>query len=90
MGAAAERTAADPERCHSGWPVSQDERAAGLQGDDGDDRAKTLSGRKRHLLVDTLGLVLGLLAHSANIQDRASAPWLLHQVQPLGPRLELI
>jgi transposase len=36
--------------------------------------AKKLSGRQRHLLVDTLGLVLGVMVHPANIQDRASAP----------------
>lgn len=59
----------------------------GLHGYDG---AKKLSGRKRHLLVDTLGLVFGVLVHSADIQDRASAPWLLRHLQPRLPRLQLI
>lgn len=43
-------------------------------GPHGYDGAKKLSGRKRHLLVDTLGLALGALVHPADIQDRASAP----------------
>lgn len=37
-------------------------------------------GRKRHLLVDTLGLILGAVVHSAGVQDRHGAkllePWL--------------
>ena len=40
-----------------------------------------MKGRKRHLLVDTLGLVWGLLVHSAGIQDRDGARQLLTQVQ---------
>lgn len=35
-------------------------------GPHGYDGAKKLSGRKRHVLVDTLGLVLGVLAHPAD------------------------
>jgi transposase len=40
----------------------------GVRGYDG---AKKLSGRKRHLLVDTLGMVLKGRVHSADLQDRA-------------------
>ena len=40
----------------------------GIRGYDG---AKKLSGRKRHLLVDTLGMVLKARVHSAELQDRA-------------------
>ena len=46
----------------------------GPHGSRGYDGAKKLSGRKRHVLVDTLGLVLGVVVHPADIQDRASAP----------------
>ena len=46
-------------------------------GPHGYDGAKKLSGRKRHLLVDTLGLLLGVLVHPADVQDRATAPELL-------------
>jgi putative transposase len=46
----------------------------GIRGYDG---AKKLSGRKRHLLEDTLGMVLKARVHSANLQDRAAMPLVL-------------
>src|SRR3954451_18858850 len=39
----------------------------------GYDAAKNVSGRKRHVLVDTLGLVLLVVVTAANAQDRAAA-----------------
>lgn len=42
------------------------------------------------MLVDTLGLVLGVVVHPADLQDRASAPWLLCQLATALPRLEVI
>lgn len=53
----------------------------------GYDGAKKLTGRKRHLLVDTQGLVLKAKVHSADIQDRAGVPTLLEDVRELFPRL---
>ncbi len=38
---------------------------------------KKLSGRKRHLLVDTLGLVLKAFVHEADVRDPEAAPALL-------------
>ena len=43
-------------------------------GPHGDDGAKQRSGRKRHLLVDTLGILLAVVVHPADVQDRAAAP----------------
>src|SRR4051812_23992934 len=43
----------------------------------GFDAAKNVSGRKRHVLVDTLGLVLLVVVTAANAQDRAAARLLL-------------
>lgn len=43
----------------------------------GYDAAKRIKGRKRHLLVDTLGLVLGALVSPANVPEREGAQSLL-------------
>ena len=43
----------------------------------GYDAGKKVTGRKRRLLVDTLGLVLMLMAHAANVQDRQGAKMVL-------------
>lgn len=64
---------------------SQSVKTTERNGPHGYDGAKKLSGRKRHLLVDTLGLLLGVLAHPADLQDRATAPWLLRSLQPSLP-----
>jgi putative transposase len=43
----------------------------------GYDAGKKILGRKRHLLVDTLGLILHVVVHSAAIQDRDGAKLVL-------------
>ncbi len=37
------------------------------------DAGKKIKGKKRHVLVDTQGLLMHAIVHSANIQDRAAA-----------------
>ncbi len=49
-----------------------------------------MKGRKRHLLVDTQGLVLNAVVSEANIDDREIAQWLLQSAQAQLPRLKLI
>src|SRR3989454_8411377 len=48
----------------------------------GYDGGKKIKGRKRHLLVDTLGLVLAVLMTSAGLDDGVAAPLLLGHVTP--------
>nr|WP_309400990.1 IS5 family transposase [Cerasicoccus maritimus] len=56
---------------------SQSVKTANHGGIRGYDAGKRVLGRKRHLLVDTLGLVLLAVVHPANIQDRDGAKLLL-------------
>jgi transposase len=55
----------------------------------GFDAGKKIKGRKRHIVTDTLGFMVGLVVHGADIQDRDGAlealksirnsyPWLRH------------
>jgi putative transposase len=46
-----------------------------------------VSGRKRHLLVDTTGLVLKALVHPADVTDRAGGQQLLASLADQCPRL---
>ena len=40
----------------------------------GYDAGKKIKGRKRHIVTDTLGLLIGLVVHGADVQDRDGAP----------------
>ncbi len=53
-------------------------------------REKKINGTKRHLVVDTLGLVLGVVVHVASIQDRDGAKLVLSHLKGRLPRLKLI
>ena len=53
----------------------------------GYDARKNVKGRKRHLLVDTLGLPLSVYVTPADVQDRVGARLLLAGLAPLVPRL---
>ena len=56
----------------------------------GYDAGKKVKGRKRHILVDTLGLLLNVAVHPANIQDRDGAFHLLADARRLFPFIERI
>jgi putative transposase len=59
---------------------SQSVKSAGHGGTVGYDAGKRIKGRKRHLLVDTLGLVLGVAVTPADTTERDGAQLLLGQV----------
>ena len=52
----------------------------------GRDNAKNVNGRKRHIIVDSLGLLLAVAVTAADVDDAAGAPAALAQlgVQPCG------
>lgn len=63
---------------------SQSVKVAEQPGERGYDAGKKINGRKRHLLVDTLGLVLAVVVHSAGVQDRDGAKLLLPALLNFG------
>jgi transposase len=57
----------------------------------GYDAGKKVTGRKRHILVDTLGLLLSVAVHPADIQDRDGAAFVLNaSTRALFPFIERI
>ncbi len=59
----------------------------GIRGFDGHKRVK---GRKRHILVDTLGMPIANRVESANVSDRRSAARLLAGLGPLFPSIRTV
>ena len=57
---------------------SQSVRTASQSGVRGYDAGKKITGRKRHVLVDTLGNILALKVTTADVQDRDGAKLLLN------------
>ncbi len=59
-------------------------------GERGYDGGKKVKGRKRHLIVDTMGLVWAVVVHSAGIHESQHAPEVLARLVGLVPRLESV
>lgn len=70
---------------------SQSVKTTETKGARGYDANKNVTGRKRHILVDVMGLLLVVLVHKADIQERAGAKLLLQRAVTKGwARLQLI
>jgi putative transposase len=62
-------------------------RQPGLKGVDGGKRVK---GRKRHIVTDTMGLLLVVVVHAANVHDSQSAMMVIEGLRGRFPRLKTI
>jgi len=69
---------------------SQSVKTTETRGERGFDAGKKVTGRKRHILVDTMGLLLAIIVHGADIQDRDGAKRVLEQARLSFTRLKLI
>jgi putative transposase len=56
----------------------------------GYDAGKKIPGRKRHLAVDTLGLILAVVVHAADWQDQDGACWVLEKLKTQFHRVKVI
>lgn len=60
-------------------------------GEHGYDGGKKINGRKRHIMVDTLGLLLTVVVTSAALDDGTAAPQVVDRLDPAAyPRLSKI
>ncbi|KOR49982.1 transposase [Xanthomonas oryzae] len=69
---------------------AQSTRGSPQGGDSGYDAGKKIKGRKRHLVVDTLGLLLAVSITAASVQDRQGAHPVLERAMEKYPGIQAL
>ena len=69
---------------------SQTAKTTEMGGERGYDAGKKIKGRKRHIAVDTLGLILAVMVHSAGVQDYDGARGVIERLRGRFARLKVI
>lgn len=68
---------------------SQSVKTTESGGVSGYDAGKKIKGRKRHIITDTLGFLIFVMVHAADVQDRNGAPGMLKAIRFRHPWLRL-
>ena len=69
---------------------SQSVKTSSMTCEKGYDGGKKVQGRKRHIVTDTMGFILSVVVHSADLQDRDGAKLVLRELRFRFPRLKTI
>ncbi len=69
---------------------SQSVKRSAIGGEHGYDAGKKIDGRKRHILVDTMGLLIAVMVTAASVSDPAGARFLLRRLDGAGKKLRLV
>ncbi len=71
-------------------PIDQSRRNRGPGQSRGYDAGKKISGRKRHIVTDTLGLLLCVAVNATSVQDRDAGRAVLRQLAASFQRIRLV
>lgn len=69
---------------------SQSVKTTDTKGERGYDAGKKIKGRKRHIVTDTLGLLLVVVVHTACIQDRDGAKYVFESMSSNFPTIKIV
>jgi putative transposase len=69
---------------------SQSVKTSSMTREKGYDGGKKIQGRKRHIVTDTMGFIMAVAVHKADIQDREGAKLVLQTLRFKYPRLKKI
>ena len=56
----------------------------------GFDGGKKIKGKKRHIITDTLGIIIAVCVHAANIHDSKAAEQVIEKLRFRFPRMQII
>jgi len=90
LRAAVRRRAGRHKHPTAGCLDSQSVKTTAIPGIRGYDKGKQVNGRKRHVLVDTLGLLMAVAVTAASVQDCHGARLLLSRLSGACKKLRLI